>query len=231
MKSSKSISRVYMHEAEAYAVQLPILWELARRKCLSNTSKTLSWTASASALKVPRVDDEKLADNALPHENLPSSCCAGYLGHPFTKLDMLRVIERAFLSKHTIETYNHSGSETIVVLSFCLQRRRKVQLTFRLSIVIKQRVCFRFHALQKRFLCWVKPPTTSLVLGTLTDLVQGKSELIAENALVRQQLIILKRPVYRKADRLLLVLLARVVGTWKQALYLIQPETLLRLPS
>jgi putative transposase len=145
---------------------------------------------------------------------------------------MLRVIERAFLSKYTIETYNHSGSETIAVLSFCLQRRRKVQLAFRLSIVIKQRVCFRFHALQKRFLCWVKPLTTSLVLGTLTDLVKGKSELIAENALLRQQLIILqrqiKRPVYRKTDRLLLVLLARVVGTWKQALYLIQPETLLR---
>jgi hypothetical protein len=123
---------------------------------------------------------------------------------------MLRVIERAFLSKHTIETYNHSGSETIVVLSFCIQRRRKVQLTFRLSIVIKQRVCFRFHALQKRFLCWVKPPTTSLVLGTLTDLVKGKSELIAENALLRQQLIILhrqiKQPVYRKTDRLLLLL-------------------------
>jgi hypothetical protein len=154
------------------------------------------------------------------------------LGHLFAELDVLCFIERAFLSKHTIETYNNSGSETIAVLSFCLQRRRKVQLAFRLSIVIKQRVCFRFHALQKRFLCWVKPLTTSLVLGTLTDLIKGKSELIAENALLRQQLIILrrqvKRPVYRKSDRLLLVLLARMVRAWKEALFLVQPETLLR---
>ncbi len=88
-----------------------------------------------------------------------------------------------------------------------------------------------FHALQKRFLYWVKPPETSIVLGTLTDLLRGKSELIAENALLRQQLIILrrqvKRPVYKKTDRLLLVQLARMVRTWKQALFLVQPETLL----
>ena len=60
----------------------------------------------------------------------------------------------------------------------------------------------------------------------------GKSALLAENALLRQQLVILrrqiKRPVYRKRDRLLLVLLARIVRTWKQALFLVQPETLLR---
>jgi hypothetical protein len=86
-------------------------------------------------------------------------------------------------------------------------------LAFRLVITIKQQVYFSFHTLQKRFLCWVKPPSASLVLGTLTDLLRGKSELIAENALLRQQLSILhrqiKRPVYKKTDRLLLVLLAR----------------------
>jgi putative transposase len=67
------------------------------------------------------------------------------------------------------------------------------------------------------------------------DLTKSKSELLAENALLRQQLIILrrqvKRPVYRKTDRVLLVFLARMVRTWKQALFLVQPETLLRLPS
>jgi putative transposase len=105
-------------------------------------------------------------------------------------------------------------------------------LAFRLVITIKQRVCLSFHSLQKRFLCWVKLPTTSLLLGTLVDLTRGKSELLAENALLRQQLIILrrqiKRPVYRKSDRLLLVLLASILRTWKQALFLVQPETLLR---
>jgi hypothetical protein len=120
-------------------------------------------------------------------------------------------------------------------LTFCRSgyiEEGEVQLTFHLVLIIKQRVCLSFHALQKRFLCWVKPLTTSLLLGTLADFTRGKSELIAENALLRQQLIILhrqiKRPVYRKTDRLLLVLLARMVWTWKQALYLVQPETLLR---
>jgi len=55
---------------------------------------------------------------------------------------------------------------------------------------------------------------------------------MAENALLRQQLIVLrrhvKRPTFTKTDRLLLVLLARAVRTWKQALLIVQPETLLR---
>ena len=46
--------------------------------------------------------------------------CAGYLRHPFAELGVLRFIERASLSKHMIGTYNHSGSETLAVLSFCL---------------------------------------------------------------------------------------------------------------
>jgi putative transposase len=66
------------------------------------------------------------------------------------------------------------------------------------------------------------------LLGTLTDLARGKSELLAENALLRQQLIILrrqvKRPVYRKKVRFLLGLLTSMVRTWKQALFLVQED-------
>ena len=69
-------------------------------------------------------------------------------------------------------------------------------------------------------------------LATLTDLGRSKSELIAENALLRQQLIVLKRqvkrPTFTKTDHLLLVLLARLVRTWNQALLIVQPDTLLR---
>jgi len=99
-------------------------------------------------------------------------------------------------------------------------------------ISIKQRVFFSFHAIQERFSRWIKSRRTSLVFGTFADMTRGKSELLAENALLRHQLIILrrqiKRPVYKKRDRLLLVLLARMVRTWKQALFLVQPETFLR---
>ncbi len=99
---------------------------------------------------------------------------------------------------------------------------------------IKQQAWLRFHALQERVSRWIKPPTTFLVLGTSADLTRNKAELLAENALLRQQLIIwrrqVKRPVYRKTDRVFLVFLARMARTCKQALFIVQPETLLRGP-
>src|SRR5215472_5826573 len=80
------------------------------------------------------------------------------------------------------------------------------------------RLCLR--TLHHRFVAWTKPDTTSLILGTLTDQAGSKSELVAANALLRQQLVILrrqvKRPTCTKTDRVLLVLLARMVRTWKQ---------------
>jgi putative transposase len=87
-------------------------------------------------------------------------------------------------------------------------------------------------ALSSRFARWTKPHISSLPLATLTDLGKSKSELIAENALLRQQLILLrrqvKRPACTKTDSILLVLLARLVRTWQQTLLIVQPETLLR---
>jgi putative transposase len=81
----------------------------------------------------------------------------------------------------------------------------------------------------------MKPRSTSLLLGTITDLAKGKSDLLIENALLRQQLIILrrhvKRPACRKTDRFLLVLLAKTLRTWKQTLLIVQPETLRRVAS
>ena len=55
------------------------------------------------------------------------------------------------------------------------------------------------HSLHNRFVLWAKPDISSLLLGTLTDLARSKSELVAENALLRQQLIILQRQVKRPA--------------------------------
>jgi putative transposase len=82
--------------------------------------------------------------------------------------------------------------------------------------------------LRARFLQWTTPLTSSLPLATLADLGRSKSELVAENALLRQQLIILKRQVKRpactKTDRMLLVFLARVVRIWKQALFIVQED-------
>jgi len=97
---------------------------------------------------------------------------------------------------------------------------------------LKRLIGTSVSVLRTRFVHWTTPLTSSLPLGTLADLARSKAELMAENALLRQQLIILKRQVKRpactKRDRVLLVLLARVVRTWKQALFLVQPDTLLR---
>ena len=88
------------------------------------------------------------------------------------------------------------------------------------------------HTLRHRLLAATKPAAPALVAGALTDLVRTKPELVAENALLRQQLVVLRRSVKRprctSADRALLVLLARRVQAWRQALLLVQPDTLLR---
>jgi hypothetical protein len=84
-------------------------------------------------------------------------------------------------------------------------------------------------ALSSRMTHGTKPLGTSLPLATLTDLGTSKSELIAENALLRKPLLVLKRqvkrPTFRRTDRILLVLLARLVRTWRQALVIVQPDT------
>jgi putative transposase len=88
------------------------------------------------------------------------------------------------------------------------------------------------HAVHRRLIVATKPMSAPLVSGVLTDLPRTKPELILENALLRQQVIILRRGVKRPhctpSDRALLVLLASRLHTWLQALLIIQPETLLR---
>ena len=85
---------------------------------------------------------------------------------------------------------------------------------------------------KQRLRQWAKPDNHALVLNAAMDLTRSKPELILENMLLRQQLIVLKRQVKRPAltrrDRMLLVLLASKLRTWKQALVIVQPETVLR---
>src|SRR5262245_50013023 len=90
-----------------------------------------------------------------------------------------------------------------------------------------------FRAVRRRLADTLCPATTnSLVLGTATDHLRSKPELVAENALLRQQLIVLARPTKRprltRRDRALLVVLASRVRAWRQALVIVQPATLLR---
>jgi putative transposase len=141
-------------------------------------------------------------------------------------------MEQAFLPKY--ERYEYNQRDPLCAYALTMHYFHKEEVPFVRCVFpsINQHVCFRLHTLQEYGLRWIKPLTTSLVPGTIADLTRGKAELLAENALLRHQLIILrrqiKRPVYRKTDRVLLVFLARIVRAWKQALFIVQPETLLR---
>jgi len=88
------------------------------------------------------------------------------------------------------------------------------------------------RALRRRLAAATRPATAPLLTGTVADLARTKPELLAENAFLRQQLIVLRRQVRRPrcttADRALLVLLASRPHTWRHARLLVQPDTLLR---
>jgi putative transposase len=89
--------------------------------------------------------------------------------------------------------------------------------------------CFvRFDRVFRRLLF---PARTSVGSGLLQDLPRSKSELVLENALLRHQLAILRRqskpPHFTSADRFWFLLLASRLKHWKDALVLLQPETLL----
>jgi hypothetical protein len=82
------------------------------------------------------------------------------------------------------------------------------------------------------FRCITEPARPSLITGTLADLPRSRAQLLAENALWRQQLTVLHRrtktPRLTWKARLSLLFLAHGVPSWKQVLQLIQPDTLLR---
>jgi transposase InsO family protein len=79
--------------------------------------------------------------------------------------------------------------------------------------------------------CAVKP-TAGLVPGLVSDLTRSRRDLLAENALLRQQLIVLRRsarrPKIRGHDRGVMVMLAALTRAWRDAVLLVKPETILR---
>ena len=66
----------------------------------------------------------------------------------------------------------------------------------------------------------------------VTDLFRSKTELVAENTLLRQQLIVLsrqvKKPKYTPLDRTILVILSRLSRSWRDAVLIVKPHTILR---
>ena len=85
------------------------------------------------------------------------------------------------------------------------------------------------QAISRRLAAATRPAGAPLIAGALADAARSRSALIAENALLRHQLGIVRRQVKRPrcspADRALLVLLASRLRTWRQALLVVQLDT------
>ena len=72
-----------------------------------------------------------------------------------------------------------------------------------------------------------------LVAELVTDLVRGHAVLVAENALLRQQLIVAQRKIAGRVrwapwQRFTIGLAVRIVPAWRAAILLVQPATVLR---
>src|SRR5260370_5902546 len=97
-------------------------------------------------------------------------------------------------------------------------------------LVLLVKRCVEF--IQDRVEAWTTPASSTPVVGALSDMVRTKPELVVENALLRQQLVVLqrqvKRPRFNRWDRMVLLWLANKVRSWKSALLILQPDTLLR---
>jgi len=102
----------------------------------------------------------------------------------------------------------------------------------RLFTRITRAIGVRLDALNRRFIRWTTLSTGRIAVAVAADLTRSKPALIAEHALLRQQLIVLNRQVARprptSLDRFLLVLLARRARSWRSALLIVQPDTVLR---
>jgi len=103
---------------------------------------------------------------------------------------------------------------------------------FSLWSALKQRGLAVLQRVGEQVRAWTKPIAQTAVDGVVYDLLRSKTELVLENALLRQQLTVLdrqvKRPTFSGKDRWLMVLLASKLPTWRRALLIVQPDTLLR---
>jgi putative transposase len=87
-------------------------------------------------------------------------------------------------------------------------------------------------AIRRRISRWTQPTPLAVAVGAAADAARCRRDLVLENALLRQQLLVLhrqsKRPRLTTGDRGLLVLLAGRLPTWAHALVIVQPATVLR---
>ncbi len=100
----------------------------------------------------------------------------------------------------------------------------------RLSTFIPGPITRLGQCLISRLRASTKPVMNTLLVGAVADVTRSRQALIVENALLRQQLLVLqrqvKRPKLRWRDRVLIVGLASRAATWKEALLIVKLASL-----
>ena len=85
--------------------------------------------------------------------------------------------------------------------------------------------------IEQQVLSQTKPSAAAVVVGAAADTVRNREDLLLENALLRQQVVILKRSVKRvqptNTDRRVLVWLTSRWQGWREALLVVKPATIL----
>ncbi len=117
------------------------------------------------------------------------------LGTSVLKIGLLYPMEPAFLPKQVRCEYNQQGPFCSYSLATRLFSRRRGSVSVVSAHLHEATHRFPLSHTSRTCALLDQPPTTSLLLGTLADLTRGKSELLAENALLRHQLIILRRQI------------------------------------
>ena len=97
----------------------------------------------------------------------------------------------------------------------------------------KQLVTHGLQEIETRVKEWARPVSDRQITGVATDLCRSKQALIAENAFLRQQVVVLKRQhtgrlLITQQDRCVLVALASKLQGWKDALHIVKPDTLMK---
>lgn len=97
----------------------------------------------------------------------------------------------------------------------------------------KQWLVYSLQAIEEQVKTWTQPAPDRAIKGIVSDLFRGRKDLIAENAFLRQQVIVLSRQKPGRVqltphDRRVLVVLTHHVEEWKNALHIVKPDTVLR---
>ena len=103
-----------------------------------------------------------------------------------------------------------------------------------MSVLLPNFVTKNAQVIYQKLKTFTKPMTAPKGIwhGLVGDVTRSKGDLLLENAFLRQQLLILsrqvKQPQLKPRDRLFFVLLTSRLPSWRNALLIVKPDTILR---